>query len=97
MRRVSLVGVSGSGKTTSGVRLASSMGVPFIELDEIFYQGGWDDLAVEEFRARVSDAVSADGWVIDGNYAAVGELIWQRADTVVWFDLPRPTVMRRVV
>ena len=39
----------------------------------------------------------ASGWVIDGNYRSVQDLVWARADTVVWLDLPRRTVMRRVI
>jgi adenylate kinase family enzyme len=97
VRRISLVGVPGSGKTTVGRRLAASLGVPFIELDEIFHQPGWGELPVEEFRLRVRVAVEAKGWVIDGNYSAVRDIVWQRADTVVWFDLSRPIVMRRLV
>jgi len=97
MRRVSVVGVPGSGKTTLGRRLAASLALPFIELDHIFHQPDWQDLATEEFRAAVSAAVSADGWVVDGNYSAVRDLVWERADTVVWIDLPRRSVMRRVV
>lgn len=97
VRRVSLVGVSGSGKTTVGRQLAASMDVPFIELDSIFHQPGWTDLAHDEFRRRVSEALTADAWVVDGNYSAVQDLVWQRADTVVWLDLPRRVVMRRII
>lgn len=97
MRRVSVVGVPGSGKTTVGRRLAGSMGVPFVELDSIFHQPGWGELPRDEFRRRVREALRAEAWVVDGNYAAVRDLVWERADTVVWLDLPRPLVMRRII
>jgi adenylate kinase family enzyme len=80
-----------------GRRLAASLGAPYVELDSIFHQSGWTDLATDEFRRRVTDLVAGDAWVIDGNYSAVRDLVWARADTVVWFDLPRPLVMRRVI
>ena len=92
-----MVGISGSGKTTAGRRLADSLHVPFIELDSIFHQADWQELAREDFRAEVAAAVAADEWVIDGNYSWVRDLVWQRADTVVWIDLPRAAVMRQVV
>jgi adenylate kinase family enzyme len=97
MHRVSLVGISGSGKTTLGRRLAAALGVPFVELDSIFHKPGWEELPADEFRSRVAAAVSADEWVVDGNYSVVRDLVWERADTVVWVDLPRDVVMRQVV
>jgi adenylate kinase family enzyme len=97
VRRVSLVGTSGSGKTTVGRRLAGALGVPFIELDAIFHQPDWQELPRDEFRALVTEATAVDGWVVDGNYSAVRDLVWDRADTVVWIDLPRATVMRQIV
>src|SRR5260221_7221520 len=97
MQRVSLVGVPGSGKTTVGRQLAASLGVPFVELDAIFHQPGWGELPRDDFRQRVSDALTADRWVLDGNYSAVQDLVWRRADTVVWLDLPRPPGIRRVL
>ena len=97
MRRVSVVGVSGSGKTTLARRLAVALGVRHVELDSIFHQPGWAELPEAEFRRRVGVELAADGWVVDGNYAAVRDLVWSAADTVVWMDLPRAVVMRRLV
>lgn len=97
MRRVSVVGNTGSGKSTVAAALAARLGAPCVELDAVFHQPGWTELPVEEFRARVADAAAGESWVIDGNYTAVRDLVWARADTVVWLDLPRSAVMWRVV
>lgn len=97
MRRISVVGVPGSGKTTLGRQLADALDVPFVELDSIFHQAGWSDLTTEEFRARVAEAIGGEGWVVDGNYQAVLDLVWARSDNVLWLDLPRGLVMRRVL
>lgn len=96
MRRISVVGTSGSGKSTLGRRLSGILGVPFVELDAVYHQPGWTPLAAREFTNRVATAAADDGWVIDGNYQAVQPLIWARADTVIWIDLPKRTVMRQV-
>jgi adenylate kinase family enzyme len=97
VRRVSVVGNSGSGKSTVAAALAAALGVPHLELDGVFHQPGWEPLPADSFRAVVAAAVAGDGWVLDGNYSAVRDLVWARADTVVWLDLPRRTVMRQVV
>lgn len=99
MRRVSVVGSSGSGKSTFGRALADAMDVPFLELDSVFHQPGWRELPTDDFRERVAGfAAASDGWVIDGNYSKVQHpVVWPRADTVIWLDVPRARVMRQVV
>ena len=93
-----MVGNSGSGKTTLGRALAGHLGVRFVELDSIVHQPGWEELPLEELRARVEEELTAPGWVVDGNYRnRVGDLLRDRADTVVWIDLPRWLVVQRVV
>ena len=95
---MSIVGNAGSGKTRLADRVAAALGVPHIELDAIHHLLGWEPMDPDEFAVRVSAITSTDGWVIDGNYRAVvvDGPVWQRADTVVWLDLPRLTVMRQV-
>jgi adenylate kinase family enzyme len=97
VKRVSVVGNSGAGKTTLGRELAAALGVPFVELDSIFHQPGWQELPDDEYRAAVAARVADDAWVVDGNYSTVQDLVWARIDTVVWIDLPRALVMRQVV
>jgi adenylate kinase family enzyme len=91
------VGCSGSGKTTLARSLASSLMVPHIELDAIFHQSGWTPLDDDSFGARVGQATAAPGWVVDGSYSVVQHIVWERADTVVWFDLPYAVVMARTI
>lgn len=97
VHRVSVVGNSGSGKTTVARQLAARLSVAHIELDAIFHQPDWQELPEAEFRDRVARVAQDSAWVIDGNYSAVRDLIWSRADTVVWLDLPRRRVMWQVV
>jgi adenylate kinase family enzyme len=97
VRRVSVVGNTGSGKTTLARILANRLGVPHVELDAIFHQPDWTPLPTDAFRKAVTDAVAGDGWVVDGNYSSVRDMVWDRADTVVWLDLPRYSVMRQVI
>jgi adenylate kinase family enzyme len=97
VRRSYVVGTSGSGKSTIARQLARVLGIPYLELDGVFHQPDWQPLPVSEFQDLVRRLTREDGWVIDGNYSAVRDIIWERADTVVWFDLPRSTVMRQII
>lgn len=97
MRRVSVVGISGSGKSTLASELAGRLGVGHIEIDSLYHQAGWVPLPREQLREVVAARLAAPGWVCDGNYSAVQPIVWSSADTVVWLDLPRRTVMRRVI
>ena len=96
VRRVSVVGTSGSGKSTLARELAGILGVPCLELDSVHHQPDWEPLPTEEFQRIAAAWAARDGWVIDGNYSKVLPLVWDRADTVAWLDLPKRTVMRQV-
>jgi adenylate kinase family enzyme len=75
----------------------SPRAIPHVELDSIFHQANWVPLSDAEFRARVAARVDGECWVIDGNYAVVRDLVWDRATTVVWLDLPRWQIMAHVI
>jgi adenylate kinase family enzyme len=97
MRRISVVGNSGSGKTTVAQAIAAALGAQHLELDAVFHRPDWQPLDTEEFRRIVSEFTDGDDWVVDGNYSAVRDIVWSRADTVIWMDPPRYRVMRQLI
>ena len=101
-RVVVIASASGSGKTTLGRELARRLEVPFHELDALHHGPDWTEATAEELRARVEPLLAEERWVVDGAYRSkLGDLVLERADVVVWLDLPRrvwlPRLVRRTV
>lgn len=95
-RRLVIVGSTGSGKTTLARTLAGLLGVPHVELDALHWEPEWTPAAPEVFRRRVALATAGPAWVVDGNYRAIRDLVWPRAETVVWLDYSLPVIYRRL-
>jgi adenylate kinase family enzyme len=103
-RQIVVKGSSGSGKSTVAAELASRLGLTYIELDALHHGPNWSEPTAEEFQGIVHEAMeqAPDGWVIDGNYESkLGNLVVDKADTIVWLDLPLsvkwPRVWRRTM
>jgi hypothetical protein len=100
-RRIAVVAsASGSGKTTLGRALATRLRAPFIEVDAIQHQSNWTLATPAQFRAQVEPILATESWVIDGTAPdMVGRLVVDRADLIVWLDLPPwiwlPRLVRR--
>ena len=97
MLRVAVVGTTGSGKTTLAGQISHLLAIPHVELDSLHWEPNWTEAPVEVFRNRVAQALSGTAWVVDGNYSKVRDIVWSRADTIVWLDYSLTVILGQLV
>jgi adenylate kinase family enzyme len=94
-QRILVAGTSGSGKTTVAERIAAILGVRHVEIDGLFHGPDWVPQA--SFEADVHRFSAEPAWVTEWQYGSVRAHLAERADLLVWLDLPRWLVMRQVI
>jgi adenylate kinase family enzyme len=95
--RMAVIGPSGSGKTWVSERLAHRLGLRHVEIDALYHGPNWEQCTLDELRERVAAATEGDGWLSDGTYhQMIGEIVLERAQTIVWLDLPARLIQRRL-
>jgi adenylate kinase family enzyme len=87
-KRVVVIGVTSSGKSTLAEKLAKRFDMCFIELDALHWEPHWQEAPLEVFRARLEKATQAEKWIVAGNYGLVRDLIWPKAEALIWLDYP---------
>ena len=87
-KRIVVVGVTSSGKSTLAEKLAERFNLNYIELDALHWEPNWQGAPLQIFRARVEKATQAEKWIVAGNYRTVRDLIWPKAEAVIWLDYP---------
>lgn len=88
MKRIIVIGCPGSGKTTFAEKLKDKVGLPLFYLDAIWHKPDKTHISREEYDLRLSEILSLDAWIIDGNYSRTLEPRINACDTVFLFDLP---------
>ncbi len=97
MKRILVIGSSGSGKSTFSRRLGELLNLEVIHLDKLFWHSDWIETPKDEWRTKVEKTLEGDSWIIDGNYSATMDLRLPACDTVIFLETPRITCVYRVL
>ncbi len=97
MNRIAIIGSTGSGKSSLASTLAEKLGAGKIELDDLHWVPGWIEIDDAQFRELTERATSVHQWVSSGNYSPVRDIVWGRADTIIWLDYSFPRTAYQLV
>lgn len=90
MKRIAIIGSSGSGKSTFANKLGKKLNRTVTHLDKEYYTDGWKQkYSKEGWKDFLRSLVEEDQWIIDGNYRSSLIMRLDRADTIIFFDFPK--------
>jgi len=88
MKKISVFGKPGGGKSTLSKKLSVSTGIKVFPLDLIEYRQNGERVPKEEFLEAHEELITSESWIIDG-LGTLGSF-WSRvdaADTLIYVDL----------
>ena len=97
MKRIIVIGSGGAGKSTFSKKLHKITNLKLVHLDILYWRPNWVRMPEDEWQELIKKLVSKDEWIIDGNHNSTLEIRIERADTIIFFDLPRVACMTNAV
>lgn len=86
MKKILVLGCSGSGKSTFSEKLHSLVDLPLYHLDNIWWKEDKTHISRDEFDEKLDVLINKDSWIIDGDYSRTYEVRIQACDTIFFLD-----------
>ena len=97
MKRIMIVGGPGSGKSTMARWLGEQTGLPVQHMDHIHWMPNWVERPQADRLQIIRAVEESDRWIIEGGISVRYTERLERADLLVWLDLPVSVRLWRVM
>ena len=84
--KISIIGGSGTGKTTLSESLSKDLNMPVYHIDGIHHLKNWEIRKKEETDKIIHDIIKKDKWIIDGTYTKTLEDRVKVSDLIIYLD-----------
>jgi adenylate kinase family enzyme len=94
--KIIIYGNPGSGKSTLALRLHQLLNIPLYHLDQYFWKPNWQEPHRAEYEQIHNQLCDLPEWIIEGVSTSTLEYRLQKADVVIFLDVPRFVCLYRV-
>ncbi len=95
-KRIAVIGLPGSGKSTFSTKLAKVLHVPVHHLDTHMFLPDGKKREKQEFITIQKALIDEDAWIIEGCSMSTLEMRFAQADIVIYFHFPRLLCLWRI-
>lgn len=57
-------------------------------MDALSREAGKSNAPTKTFVLSIKKSIAKDSWILDGSYAIVQDIVWPRAEAIIWLDYP---------
>ena len=94
--KIAIIGSPGSGKSTLALQLHNILHIPLFHIDQYFWKPGWQRPDRQEFRKIHEELCDKPEWIIEGMALSHFEYRLQRADIIIFLDIPFYVCLYRI-
>lgn len=94
--KIAIIGSPGSGKSTLALKLHKILHIPLFHIDQYFWKPNWQRPDREEFRRVHNELCDKYEWIIEGMAIRHLEYRIERADIIIFLDIPLYVCLYRI-
>jgi adenylate kinase family enzyme len=97
-KKIVVVGISASGKSTLSRQLAESVNLPLTHMDTIWWKPGWVEVSDEDATKQLDALTQTSEWIVEG-YIPHGarDFVFGRASSILYLDYSGITAAWRYI
>jgi len=97
LKRVTIIGAPGTGKTVLSLKLKEIFDIPVCHIDSIHQLPDWKLRPTEERDRMIIEEANKDEWILDGTFLDTLDYRIKRADLTIYLDFNSFSALKGVL